>query len=114
MKILKISLILAALVLSITMQAQTPSPAPVPQTPVTPAVTGLRMPAIFGDHMVLQRDAKTAIWGWADPGETVTVTAGGVTATATADATGKWLAKLEGLKASPTPITVTVAGKSPL
>ena len=31
------------------------------------------MPKIFGDHMVLQRDGKVAVWGWADPGETVTV-----------------------------------------
>ena len=26
----------------------------------------VRMPMIFGDHMVLQQDAKIAIFGWAD------------------------------------------------
>ena len=28
----------------------------------------VRMPMIFGDHMVLQQDAKIAIFGWADAG----------------------------------------------
>ena len=31
----------------------------------------VRMPLIFGDHMVLQQDTKIAIFGWADAGETV-------------------------------------------
>ena len=33
----------------------------------------VRMPLIFGDHMVLQQDTKIAIFGWADAGETVEV-----------------------------------------
>ncbi len=33
-----------------------------------------RLANIFGDHMVLQRDKPLTIWGWADPGTTVTVT----------------------------------------
>ena len=28
----------------------------------------VRLPAIFGDHRVLQRDMKAPVWGWADPG----------------------------------------------
>lgn len=31
------------------------------------------LPAIFGDHMVLQQNAEAAIWGWAKPGEKVTI-----------------------------------------
>jgi sialate O-acetylesterase len=31
----------------------------------------VKVPAIFGDHMVLQRDAKLKFWGWAEPGENV-------------------------------------------
>jgi len=62
--------------------------------------------------MVLQRQAKTPIWGWADPGETVTVKTGSITGNATADARGKWLVNLDGLKTSSTPIEITVSGKS--
>jgi sialate O-acetylesterase len=35
---------------------------------------GVRLPAIVGDHMMLQQQIGAPIWGWADPGETVTVT----------------------------------------
>ena len=33
----------------------------------------IRLPHVFGGHMVLQRDKPLTIWGWAKPGETVTV-----------------------------------------
>jgi sialate O-acetylesterase len=33
----------------------------------------VRLPALIGDSMVLQRGEKVTIWGWADPGEEVTV-----------------------------------------
>ena len=33
----------------------------------------VRMPLIFGNHMVLQQDTRITIWGWADAGETVEV-----------------------------------------
>ena len=33
----------------------------------------VKLPAIFGSHMVLQRDQKDRVWGWAEPGEEVTV-----------------------------------------
>jgi len=70
------------------------------------------MPAIFGDHMVLQRDITANIWGWAAPGETVTVTAGQDHASATAGKDGKWMVKLAKLAASSKPIEITVAGKN--
>ena len=35
------------------------------------------MPHVFGDHMVLQRGQPVPVWGWAQPGETVTVTFAG-------------------------------------
>ncbi len=37
-------------------------------------IADVRLPAIFGDHMVLQRDELVPIWGWAEPNEAVTVT----------------------------------------
>lgn len=33
----------------------------------------IRLPAVVGDNMVLQRGRKVPLWGWADPGETVAV-----------------------------------------
>ncbi|GAA4437449.1 sialate O-acetylesterase [Pontibacter saemangeumensis] len=49
--------------------------------------------------MVLQRDAKTNVWGWAAPGEKVTVKFKGKSYRATADANGNWAIRLAPLKA---------------
>ena len=43
------------------------------------------MPAIFGDHMVLQQGGTLPVWGMAAAGEEVTVTAGTATAKAVID-----------------------------
>lgn len=59
----------------------------------------VRFAGVFGDHMVLQRDCKVPVWGWADPKETVTVTFDGQSKTATTDATGKWMVTLDALSA---------------
>jgi len=74
------------------------------------ARSAVKLAPAFSDHMVLQRDMKLPIWGLADPGETVTVTAGSDKGTATADGGGKWSVTLEPLKASDQPMDVTVAG----
>lgn len=55
----------------------------------------LQLPALFSDHMVLQQVSENAIWGKANPQSKVTVDASwGASATATADADGKWLTKI--------------------
>lgn len=59
-----------------------------------PAEAALRLPDVIGDHMVLQRDAETRIWGWADPGETVTVRVGVHEVSGTADGDGAWSVQL--------------------
>jgi sialate O-acetylesterase len=71
------------------------------------------MPAIFGEHMVLQQGMKVPVWGTADPGEDVTVTVGKATAKTKAEADGKWRVELPVL-AGPgaTPVTMTVQGKN--
>jgi sialate O-acetylesterase len=58
----------------------------------------IRLPKVFSDHMVLQRDIPVPVWGWADPGERVTVTMAGQSVTVNADSTGKWQVKLSPLK----------------
>ena len=72
------------------------------------------MPAIFGDHMVLQQELKVPLWGMADPGEKVTVTAGDHTGMAMADSSGKWRVDLEPFTPNTPTITVTVVGHNTL
>jgi sialate O-acetylesterase len=50
----------------------------------------LRMPSLFTDHMVLQRDQANKIWGWDEPGTTVTVSFNGESYAAEAGEDGKW------------------------
>src|SRR5690242_55209 len=68
----------------------------------------LRVAAIFGDNMVLQQQMKVPIWGWAAPNANVTVKFADQTKSTVADANGKWLVKLDKLKFSFTPQTLTI------
>jgi sialate O-acetylesterase len=74
------------------------------------ASAAVRVPHVIGDNMVLQRDVPVPIWGWAAPGEQVTVTFGKQTKTAAADKDGKWKVVLDKLEASSTPSELAVAG----
>jgi sialate O-acetylesterase len=58
---------------------------------------------LFADHMVLQRDAKVPIWGWASPGAKVEVRFAGQTKTAVTGADGKWMVRLNSLRTSSEP-----------
>ena len=65
-------------------------------TAAVPIKTGLRLPTLFGDHMILQQKMTNTIWGWASPGEKVTVTASwGASASTEADAAGRWKVLLD-------------------
>jgi len=72
----------------------------------------VRVPALFGDHMVLQQDTVVPIWGWADPGEAVMVTLGGQNAHAVADAAGAWHLDLAPMPPSAAGRTLTVSGRT--
>ncbi len=60
----------------------------------------LRLAGLFTDHMVLQREQAAPVWGWANAGEEITVQFAGQKKTGKADATGKWMVKLDALPAS--------------
>ena len=64
--------------------------------------------SLFGDSMVLQRDKPNRIWGWTEPGKTVSVESEKNTASAVAGADGKWMVELS---VPPTggPYTVTIS-----
>lgn len=74
------------------------------------AQADVRLPALFADHAVLQRDIEAPVWGWADEGEEVTVSIDGKSASAVAKG-GKWRVKLPALKAGG-PYEMTVRGKN--
>jgi sialate O-acetylesterase len=71
----------------------------------------LKLATPFSDHMVLQRDKPVAVWGWADAGESVTVSFAGQSKSATAGTDGKWSLKLDALTASAEPRALLVTGK---
>jgi sialate O-acetylesterase len=56
------------------------------------AQADIRLPAVIGDNMVLQRRGDVPIWGWADPGERVTVEVSwsDTTRTVEAGSNGRW------------------------
>lgn len=58
-------------------------------------VAQLRVPNIFGDSMVLQRERPIPVWGWAAKGENVTVRFHQQTKTAVAGANGHWRVNLD-------------------
>ena len=70
-----------------------------------------RLASALSDHMVLQREKPVAVWGWADAGETVTVSFAGQSKSATAGTDGKWSLKLDALSASAESRTLVVTGK---
>ncbi|HOB74636.1 MAG TPA: sialate O-acetylesterase [Phycisphaerae bacterium] len=78
------------------------------------ALADVKLPAVIGDHMVLQQGMPVPIWGTADAGEEVTVTLGDQKKTVTAGQDGRWMVRFEPLKAGQGPLEMTVAGKNRL
>jgi len=68
----------------------------------------LRLPAVFSDHMVLQRDLPLPVWGWAKPGETVSVRLADQLVSGVADAKGRWCVTLSPL-ALGAPVEMAIA-----
>lgn len=50
----------------------------------------IRLPRLISDGMVLQRETKTNIWGWAAPAEKITLTFNNQIYNASADQNGNW------------------------
>lgn len=74
-----------------------------------PAAGEIMLPQVFGDNMVLQREMNIPVWGWANPGEKITVRLGQHEVTAKADGKGNWLAELPSMKAGG-PYKMTITG----
>ena len=78
-----------------------------------PAIgAGLCLHNLFQSGMVLQRDKPIRIWGWAAPGENVSVTFADKTQSCTAAADRSWKVELPALPASSEPHQLVVQGKA--
>ena len=71
----------------------------------------VRLPAIFSDNMILQREMKVPVWGWADPGEKVVVKLGKHSSKTKAGANGKWKLYIGPLE-SGGPFKLIISGKN--
>lgn len=70
----------------------------------------MKLGAPFADHAVLQHGMPVPVWGWGEPGETVTVEFAGQKKTATADEKGEWMLRLDPLKATAKPGVFSISG----
>jgi sialate O-acetylesterase len=70
----------------------------------------LRLPAIFGDQMVLQQKQPVTIWGWAKAGEKIRVEFAGQKVETTAGKDTRWQLQIAELDASFEAQTLVVSG----
>jgi sialate O-acetylesterase len=68
---------------------------------------------LFADHAVLQRDSRVPVWGWTQPGATITVSFAGQKKKTTAATDGKWMAYLDPMPACKTSRTLKVQSTEP-
>jgi len=68
------------------------------------------LPHLFSDHMVIQRETEIRIWGWADPGENISVSLGAGSGPAITGPDGRWRVTLPAMRAGG-PFTLTVQGR---
>ncbi|MBN1415754.1 MAG: sialate O-acetylesterase [Bacteroidales bacterium] len=71
----------------------------------------IRLPALISDGMVLQRNAKVIIWGWAGSGEKINMSFLNTIYHTTANEKGEWVITLSGLNAGG-PYTMTLHGSN--
>ncbi len=72
----------------------------------------VKLPAIFTDHMVLQRGEAVPVWGTAGAGEEVKVSFAGQSLVTKADKKAKWKVALDSMKENAKPADLTVTGKN--
>ena len=82
------------------------------------ACSGVTLPRVIGSNMVLQRNIPVPLWGWAAPGEAITLTLSTetedvepVATTAVADADGNWQVKFPAMAAGG-PYTLRIKGSN--
>ena len=78
------------------------------------ATAEIKLPAVIGSDMVLQQGASLPIWGWAEEGDTVTVSIAGQSVSGKAGDDGRWQVTLSKLNATPVdkPLQMTIKDSS--
>jgi sialate O-acetylesterase len=76
-----------------------------------PASADVRLPKIFTDNMMLQRDLPVRVWGWADPGEAVNATLADKSAKTKTGENGIWLIELPAIKSGEN-LELTIKGNN--
>ncbi len=71
----------------------------------------VRLPRLIRDSMVLQRDVRLKIWGWASKGEKIRIKVNDKTFRTTAGTDGKWSVLLTPMKAGG-PYTMNITGRN--
>jgi sialate O-acetylesterase len=71
----------------------------------------IKLPALVGSNMVLQREKPIRVWGKANPQESITITFNNKTKTTTASTDGKWSVILPKMAAGG-PYTMTLKGEN--
>lgn len=72
----------------------------------------LSIHSLFQSNMVIQRDKPIVVWGWANSGDTVTVSFGGAKQEATAAQDRSWNVTLPSMPSNSKPQEMTIAGKT--
>ncbi len=73
--------------------------------------SNLKIPGIFSDYMVLQRNSKVPVWGTANSGSKIAVSINGQTQSAITNNSGNWKVYLNNLTAGG-PYEMTISGGS--
>lgn len=76
-----------------------------------PCIAQVILPSLIRDSMVLQRNSKVPVWGWASPKEHITVRLSGKIYRTTADTKGNWKIILPPADAGG-PFTLEIIGKN--
>jgi len=71
----------------------------------------VRLPRVFGSHMVMQQETPLVVWGWAQPNETVTVELASQRQQVQANDRGEWKVVFPKMEAGG-PYILTVTGSS--
>jgi sialate O-acetylesterase len=71
----------------------------------------IRLPSVISHNMVLQRDMPVRLWGWANPGEPVSISFQDQTVSTQTGQDGRWAVTLEALQAGG-PFNMTLKGKT--
>ena len=69
----------------------------------------IKMPSVFSDNMLLQRDMLVKVWGKADANAQVDVAFGGQKKSTKADSSGNWSLRLDKMSANKNPQEMTVS-----